>query len=82
MYVYFDGKKTTEEILYRTDMSKRQLRDVLHHFEDCVGAFAFETYFNSRRARAAHHAIASIIASCRANIGSYARPNLLTDAMC
>jgi len=33
LYMYFDGKKTTDEILFRTDMSRRQLREVLHEFD-------------------------------------------------
>ncbi|KAF8344246.1 nitrogen permease regulator of amino acid transport activity 3-domain-containing protein [Cantharellus anzutake] len=31
---YFDGKKTTDEILHRTEISRKQLREVLHHFEE------------------------------------------------
>ncbi|KAJ6607399.1 nitrogen permease regulator of amino acid transport activity 3-domain-containing protein [Mycena sp. CBHHK59/15] len=31
---YFDGKKTDDEILYRAEMSRRELREVLHHYEE------------------------------------------------
>ncbi|KAG8960226.1 hypothetical protein FRC03_006882 [Tulasnella sp. 419] len=31
---YFDGKKTTDELLFRTELSRRQLREVLHHYSD------------------------------------------------
>jgi len=34
--MYFDGKKTTDEILFRTEMTRRQFREVLHQFEDYV----------------------------------------------
>lgn len=36
LYVYFDGKKTTDEIIFRTEMSRRHLREVLHEFEEYV----------------------------------------------
>ncbi|KAG9001771.1 hypothetical protein FRB94_000647 [Tulasnella sp. JGI-2019a] len=39
LYVYFDGKKTTDEILFRTEMSRRQLREVLHQFEEYLITF-------------------------------------------
>ena len=35
---YFDGKKTTDEILHRTEISRKQLREVLHHFDEYVSA--------------------------------------------
>lgn len=34
---YFDGKKSDDEILYRAEISKKQLREVLHHYEEYVG---------------------------------------------
>ncbi|KAG8756110.1 hypothetical protein FRC12_010681 [Ceratobasidium sp. 428] len=30
---YFDGKVTADEILYREDITRRELREVLHHFD-------------------------------------------------
>ncbi|KDQ18776.1 hypothetical protein BOTBODRAFT_170785 [Botryobasidium botryosum FD-172 SS1] len=36
---FFDGKHTTNEILHRTDMSKRDVREVLHQFEDYLLVF-------------------------------------------
>lgn len=35
---YFDGKKSDDEILYRAEISRKQLREVLHHYEDYVRA--------------------------------------------
>lgn len=34
---YFDGKKSDDEILYRAEISRRQLREILHHYEEYVG---------------------------------------------
>ncbi|KAG9049382.1 hypothetical protein FS837_010436 [Tulasnella sp. UAMH 9824] len=36
LYVYFDGKKTTDEILFRTDVKRTQLRWVLLHFDEYI----------------------------------------------
>jgi hypothetical protein len=36
---YLDGKTTTDEIMYRTGMTRSQLRDVLRHFHAYVGNF-------------------------------------------
>ena len=33
---YFDGRKTDDEILYCADITRKQLREVLHHYEDYV----------------------------------------------
>lgn len=33
---YFDGKRTDDEILYRAEISRKQLREVLHHYEEYV----------------------------------------------
>jgi len=33
---YFDGKRSDDEILYCADISRRQLREVLHHYDDYV----------------------------------------------
>ncbi|QRV84333.1 cutinase [Ceratobasidium sp. AG-Ba] len=30
---YFDGKVTADEILYREDITRRELREVIHHFD-------------------------------------------------
>ena len=38
IHKYFDGKRTVEEILYKAEMSRKQLREVLHHFSDNVSA--------------------------------------------
>lgn len=35
---YFDGKSTDDEILYRAEISRKQLREVLHHYEEYVSA--------------------------------------------
>ncbi|KLO18243.1 hypothetical protein SCHPADRAFT_866880 [Schizopora paradoxa] len=31
---YFDGKRTDDEILHKADISRKQLREVLHHYEE------------------------------------------------
>ncbi|KAF9520657.1 hypothetical protein BS47DRAFT_650292 [Hydnum rufescens UP504] len=31
---FFDGKRTTDEILHRTEITRRQLREVLQHFDE------------------------------------------------
>ncbi|KDQ56990.1 hypothetical protein JAAARDRAFT_131616 [Jaapia argillacea MUCL 33604] len=36
---YFDGKKTDDEILYRAEISRRQLREVLHHYDEHLQTF-------------------------------------------
>ena len=37
---YFDGKCTDDEILYRADISRKDLREVLHHYEEYVSSLA------------------------------------------
>lgn len=37
---YFDGKCTDDEILYRADISRKDLREVLHHYEEYVSTSA------------------------------------------
>src|SRR5229473_3135973 len=34
---YFDGKCTDDEILFRAEISRRQLREVLHVYDEYVG---------------------------------------------
>jgi nitrogen permease regulator 3-like protein len=41
---YFDGKCTDDEILFRAEISRRQLREVLHVYDEYVGV-VFETVF-------------------------------------
>jgi len=36
---YFDGKRTDDEILYRAEISRKQLREVLHHYEEFLQTF-------------------------------------------
>ncbi|KAF8632274.1 hypothetical protein AX15_002016 [Amanita polypyramis BW_CC] len=36
---YFDGKRTDDEILYRAEISRKQLREVLHHYDEYVQTF-------------------------------------------
>ncbi|KAF5392037.1 hypothetical protein D9757_003212 [Collybiopsis confluens] len=36
---YFDGKRTDDEILYRAEITKRQLREVLHHYDEFLQTF-------------------------------------------
>ncbi|KAF8640295.1 hypothetical protein AX16_010190 [Volvariella volvacea WC 439] len=36
---YFDGKKTDDEILYRAEISRKHLREVLHHYDEYLQTF-------------------------------------------
>lgn len=36
---FFDGKCTDDEILYRADIKRRQLREVLQQYDKYVGVF-------------------------------------------
>ncbi|KAJ7178562.1 nitrogen permease regulator of amino acid transport activity 3-domain-containing protein [Mycena crocata] len=36
---YFDGKRSDDEILYRAEMSRRELREVLHHYDEYLLTF-------------------------------------------
>ncbi|CCL98792.1 uncharacterized protein FIBRA_00797 [Fibroporia radiculosa] len=36
---YFDGKCTDDEILFRAEISRKQLREVLHHYDEYVQTF-------------------------------------------
>ncbi|KAF8150632.1 nitrogen permease regulator of amino acid transport activity 3-domain-containing protein [Crassisporium funariophilum] len=36
---YFDGRKSDDEILYRAEISRKQLREVLHHYEEYLQTF-------------------------------------------
>jgi len=33
---YFDGKHSDDEIFYRAEISRKQLREVLHHYAEYV----------------------------------------------
>lgn len=39
IHQYFDGKCTDDEILHHADISRRQLREVLHHYDEYVSLF-------------------------------------------
>ena len=39
IHQYFDGKCTDDEILYHADISRKQLREVLHHYDEYVSVF-------------------------------------------
>ena len=36
IHQYFDGKCSDDEILYRAEITRKQLREVLHHYEEYV----------------------------------------------
>lgn len=36
---YFDGKKSDDEILFRAEITRKQLREVLHHYEEYLQTF-------------------------------------------
>ncbi|KAJ6494661.1 nitrogen permease regulator of amino acid transport activity 3-domain-containing protein [Mycena vitilis] len=36
---YFDGRRTDDEILYRAEMSRRELREVLHQYDEYLQTF-------------------------------------------
>ncbi|TFK79721.1 hypothetical protein K466DRAFT_505111 [Polyporus arcularius HHB13444] len=39
IHQYFDGKCSDDEILYRAEISRKQLREVLHHYEEFLQTF-------------------------------------------
>ena len=39
IHQYFDGKCTDDEILHNADISRKQLREVLHHYDEYVSLF-------------------------------------------
>ena len=43
---YFDGKCTDDEILFRAEISRRQLREVLHHYEEYVRVYDHDFRLN------------------------------------
>ena len=44
---YFDGKKSDDEILYRAEISRKQLREVLRHYDEYVGILRITNAFGS-----------------------------------
>ena len=40
IHQHFDGKCTDDEILYQADISRKQLREVLHHYDEYVSLFS------------------------------------------
>ncbi|KAF8525938.1 nitrogen permease regulator of amino acid transport activity 3-domain-containing protein [Hysterangium stoloniferum] len=38
IHKFFDGKMTVDEILYKAEISRKELREVLHHFTDHVSS--------------------------------------------
>ncbi|KAI3604810.1 protein rmd11 [Moniliophthora roreri] len=36
---YFDGTRTDDEILYKADITRKQLREVLHHYDEYLQTF-------------------------------------------
>ena len=40
IHQYFDGKCSDDEILYRAEITRKQLREVLHHYEEYVRSIA------------------------------------------
>ena len=53
---YFDGKKSDDEILYRAGITRKQLREVLRHYEEYVGILCITDALDS---------IANFQRSCR-----------------
>ncbi|KAI0635609.1 nitrogen permease regulator of amino acid transport activity 3-domain-containing protein [Trametes polyzona] len=39
IHQYFDGKCSDDEILYRAEITRKQLREVLHHYEEYLQTF-------------------------------------------
>ncbi|KAI1796991.1 nitrogen permease regulator of amino acid transport activity 3-domain-containing protein [Ganoderma leucocontextum] len=39
IHQYFDGKCSDDEILYRAEISRKQLREVLHHYDEYLQTF-------------------------------------------
>ena len=46
IHQYFDGKCTDDEILYHADISRKQLREVLHHYDEYVSLFFHSSISN------------------------------------
>lgn len=44
IHKYFDGKKTVDEILYKAEISRKQLREVLHQFSDHASPLFGDSY--------------------------------------
>lgn len=38
---HFDGKRSDDEILYWAEITRKQLREVLHHYGEYVSCFSF-----------------------------------------
>ncbi|KAJ7274544.1 nitrogen permease regulator of amino acid transport activity 3-domain-containing protein [Mycena haematopus] len=36
---YFDGRRSDDEILYRAEISRRELREILHHYDEYLQTF-------------------------------------------
>lgn len=51
---YFDGKRTDDEILYRAEMSRKELREVLHHYDEYVSFLPLRISIGSESQAASH----------------------------
>lgn len=36
---WFDGRRTDDEILFRAEISRKELREILHYYEEYVSGF-------------------------------------------
>ncbi|KAF8207582.1 nitrogen permease regulator of amino acid transport activity 3-domain-containing protein [Mycena galopus ATCC 62051] len=45
---YFDGRRTDDEILYRAEMSRRELREILHQYDEYVSFSRMNSLRNSQ----------------------------------
>ncbi len=39
IHQYFDGKHTDDEILFKAEISRKQMRQILHHYDEYVSVF-------------------------------------------
>ena len=60
---HFDGKRSDDEILYRAEITRKQLREVLHHYTEYVSckSFAFFELLGAHSASLVTDISASII---------------------
>jgi hypothetical protein len=65
---YFDGKCTDDEILFRAEIPRSQLREVLHMYDEYVGITPLTSLVNIADSRA--HTVTDILASVMTNVWS------------
>lgn len=70
---YFDGKCTDDEILFRAEITRKQLREVLHHFEEYVRPSPFSA--------TSKHTSALVVITDARFVGTNDSASFLTDVL-